>query len=678
MNEKMGKLLKKIVYVVLGVGIALSLYKPTNAVAADLSFQSNAISNISNNDARISAQIINNSKMNVTETGFYLGTSSGALSKCSNKDSGSWKYSKISVGFTMSKYWGALSENTTYYYCFYSIADGREYTSGEYSFKTTGGSAEKAGLSFYENSVTDVTENNGRINAKISNPDGRRVTETGFYIGTSDQLYQNAKHDDCDLSDSTITVGYTMSQYYGALQPGTTYYYMYYAVGDGEEFFSDIYSFTTEKSKNTESKPITGGGTTTPKESQITFSIKKVEEITHESARIGAVVNNPKKENITETGFYYGTDKNNMIKSIDSDKGNWKTGISVSYDVSKYARVCLMADKTYYYQLYVIADGQEVKSEVNAFTISKEDKKQNEVQFDIKLVTEITSDNARIRTKINNPEKSVITETGFYIGTKEKDLEKNSKNDIGKWSVSLDVSFSLREYYSQKLKADTVYYYKFYVIVDGKEYCSDVASFKTTEIKNEEVRSGKYKEINWWNSAWDNVTDFTPNMAQTPWVVQESNGCSIASLAMCAMINQTEGLSTSEPQKALDTVRADNKRNNPGNPVWMSGKTWEKYKYNKSISYPSNEQIYECLKNGPVICHKTFTNQDNVKDCSHFSVIVGYNGSEEKLNASGFVVKDVVSYKGVRSRNKNLAIWASDRLPYEKNIVFDRINYFEE
>lgn len=812
MGKKIVKQLKKISYFLLGIGIILSLWQPINVLAADLSFQNNAISNISNNDGRISAQIINSSKMNVTETGFYLGTSSGALSKCSNNDSGSWKYSKISVGFTMSQYWGTLSENTTYYYRFYAIADGREYTSGEYSFKTSGGNVEKAGLSFYENNVTDITETNGRINAKISNPDGRRVTETGFYIGmspevskngmndpcsltnstitvgytmskyfgtlqpgttyyykfyaigdgqefcsetysfttvsapqsvpepipepqptpaptperptesdrvkaeltfydnnvtkltesdarvsakisnpdgrrvtetgfyigTSDQLYQNTKYDDCDFSDKMITVGYTMSAYYGALEPGKTYYYVFYAIGDGEEFISDVYSFTTKNVQQTtvsgeDKKPDNG-----PKESKIFFSVKRVENITHDNASIRAEVKNPNKEKITETGFYYGSDKANMIKSIESDKGYWNTGITVNYDIGKYAQICLMADKTYYYKFYVIADGQEVVSEINTFTTAKESKKENEIQFDIKLVTEITSDNARIRAKVSNPNASRITETGFYIGTKSNNLIKNSKSDKGRWVVDLNISYSMKEYLSQKLKDNTVYYYQFYIVVDGKEYCSDVSSFKTTEAKKEEVVTGKYKEINWWNNSWDNVTNFTPNTAQTPWVVQEKSGCSIASLAMCAMIKEIEGLSVSEPQKALDTVRADNKRNNPSNAVWMSGETWKKYKYDNSIMYPSNDQIYEYLKNGPVICHKTFTNQDNQKNCTHFSVIVGYNGNEEKLEAEGFVVKDVTNLQGVRKRNKNLAIWATDRLPYEKEIVFDRINYYKD
>lgn len=838
MNKKIRKLLKSIFYIVLGIGITLALHQPVDVMAADLEFQNNAISNISNNDARISAQIVNSSKMNVTETGFYLGTSSGALSKCSNKDSGSWKYSKISVGFTMSQYWGTLSENTTYYYCFYAIADGKEYISEEYSFKTTGGNTEKSGLSFFENNVTDVTENDGRINAKISNPDGRKVTETGFYIGTSSEIFKNAMNDPCSLTNPTITVGYTMSKYYGVLQPGTTYYYKFYAIGDGQEYCSEVYSFETnsvsqpiteptqqpapelvpetipekaqpsvsvtqekaglsfyensvtdvtesngrinakisnpdgrqvtetgfyigtspEVSKNGINDPcsftsstITIGytmskyygtlqpGTTyyykfyamgdgqeycseiysfrtndipqpepiptsdrqqtpeveiqekpelvdsdkgkiveTPsKESKISFSVEKVENITYENAKIRAEVKNPNKEKITETGFYYGSDKANMMKSIESDKGNWQTGITVSYDIGKYARVCLMPETKYYYQFYVIVDGQEVVSEVNTFTTAKESKKENEIQFDIKLVTEITSDNARIRAKVSNPNASIITETGFYIGTKNNNLIKSDKSDKGDWAVDLDISYSMKEYLNQKLKENTAYYYRFYIIMDGKEYCSDISSFKTTEIKKEEVATGKYKEINWWNNSWDNVTDFTPNTAQTPWVVQEKSGCSIASLAMCAMIKEIEGCNISEPQKALDTVRADNKRNNPSNAVWMSGETWKKYKYDNSIMYPSNEQIYECLKNGPIICHKTFTNQDNQKNCSHFSVIVGYNGNEEKLEAEGFVVKDVTNLKGVRKRNKNLAIWATDRLPYEKEIVFDRINYYK-
>jgi len=537
MNEKIGKLLKRIVYIVLGIGIVLSLYEPVNVMAADLSFQDNAISNISNNDARISAKIMNSGKMNVTETGFYLGTTSGALSKCSNKDSGSWRYSKISVGFTMSQYWGSLNENTTYYYRFYAVADGREYTSGEYSFKTSGGIAEKAGLSFYENNVTDITENNGRINAKISNPDGRAVTQTGFYIGTSPDVSKNGMNDPCNLTNSTITVGYTMSKYYGALQPGTTYYYKFYAIGDGQEFCSETYSFTTmsptqsapapeqiqtpaptpERPQTPSSETTTEGQQETPAskpestpttegnnsvKTELSFYDNNVTKVTEKDGRVSAKISNPDGRKVTETGFYIGTSEQLYQNAKHDDCNLTNTSISIGFTMSQYYGT-LQPGTTYYYMYYAVGDGEEFFSDIYSFTTNATEKadlqststgnsdslaeKKSKITFSVKKVEDITYENARIGASVNNPNKENITETGFYYGTDKNNMIKSIDSDTGKWKTGISVSYDVGKYARVCLAANTTYFFQFYVIADGKEVVSEVYSFAT--LKNEQDES---------------------------------------------------------------------------------------------------------------------------------------------------------------------------------------------
>lgn len=530
------KIVKRVIQMLLGIGIALFLYYPVYVIAADLSFQSNSITNISNNDARISAQITNSSKMNVTETGFYLGTSSGALSKCPNNDSGSWKYSKITVGFTMSQYWGALSENTTYYYRFYAIADGREYTSREYSFKTSGGIAEKAGLSFYENNVTDITENNGRINAKISNPDGRTVTQTGFYIGISPDVSKNGMNDPCNLTNSAITVGYTMSKYYGTLQPGTTYYYKFYAIGDGQEFCSETYSFTTmnptqptpapepvqppvptptperpqapSSESTTEEQP--GTPVLKPENTQtaegnssvktaLSFYDNNVTKVTEKDGRISAKISNPDGRKVTETGFYIGASEQ-LYQNTKHDNCNLTNiSISVGFTMSQYYGT-LQPGTTYYYMYYAVADGEEFFSDVYSFTTNATEKadsqststgssnglteKKSKITFSVKKVEDITYENARIGASVNNPNKENITETGFYYGTDKNNMIKSIDSDNGKWKTGISVSYDVGKYARVCLAANTTYFYQFYVIADGKEVVSEIYSFIT--LKNEQ------------------------------------------------------------------------------------------------------------------------------------------------------------------------------------------------
>ena len=537
MNKKIIKIFKNVINIMLLIGIVIFLHHPISVLAADLSFQDNVISNISNNDARISAKIMNSGKMNVTETGFYLGTTSGALSKCSNKDSGSWRYSKISVGFTMSQYWGSLNENTTYYYRFYAIADGREYTSGEYSFKTSGGIAEKAGLSFYENNVTDITENNGRINAKISNPDGRSVSQTGFYIGTSPDVSKNAMNDPCNLTNSTITVGYTMSKYYGTLQPGTTYYYRFYAIGDGQEFCSETYSFTTmsptqsapepepiqtpaptpERPQTPSSETTTEGQQETPAskpestpttegnnsvKTALSFYDNNVTKVTEKDGRVSAKISNPDGRKVTETGFYIGTSEQLYQNTKHDDCNLTNTSISIGFTMSQYYGT-LQPGTTYYYMYYAVGDGEEFFSDVYSFTTNATEKadsqstftgssnglteKKSKITFSVKKVEDITYENARIGASVNNPNKENITETGFYYGTDKNNMIKSIDSDTGKWKTGISVSYDVGKYARVCLAANTTYFYQFYVIADGKEVVSEVYSFAT--LKNEQDES---------------------------------------------------------------------------------------------------------------------------------------------------------------------------------------------
>ncbi len=522
MNKKIVKRLKKIFHIIFGIGIALSLYQPVNVMAADLSFQDNAISNIGNNDARISAKIMNSGKMNVSETGFYLGISSGALNKCPNHDSGNWKNNKITVGFTMSQYWGNLNENTTYYYRFYAIADGNEYTSSEYSFKTTGGRIEKAGLSFYENNVTGVTENDGRINAKISNPDGRTVTQTGFYIGTSPDVSKNGMNDLCNLTNSTITVGYTMSKYYGTLQPGTTYYYKFYAIGDGQEFCSETYSFTTmsptqptpapepvqppaptptpERPQTPSSETITEGQQVTPVEkTALSFYDNNVSKVTEKDGRVSAKISNPDGRKVTETGFYIGTSEQLYQNAKHDDCNLTNASISIGFTMSQYYGT-LQPGTTYYYMYYAVGDGEEFFSDVYSFTTNATEKadsqsmstgnsdslaeKKSKITFSVKKVEDITYENARIGASVNNPNKENITETGFYCGTDKNNMIKSIDSDKGNWKTGISVSYDVGKYARVCLAANTTYFYQFYVIADGKEVVSDIYSFVT--LKNEQ------------------------------------------------------------------------------------------------------------------------------------------------------------------------------------------------
>ncbi|MCQ2470642.1 MAG: M23 family metallopeptidase [Clostridia bacterium] len=101
----------------------------------------------------------------------------------------------------------------------------------------------------------------------------------------------------------------------------------------------------------------------------------------------------------------------------------------------------------------------------------------------INSVTDITETNAKISGLVTFPSKVTVTEGGFFIGSSSADVknEKNAKKYYDKETIKntkISVSFLMSKYYG-KLKANTTYYYKFYVVANGKKYPSEVKSFKT-------------------------------------------------------------------------------------------------------------------------------------------------------------------------------------------------------
>ncbi|MBQ7961696.1 MAG: M23 family metallopeptidase [Clostridia bacterium] len=95
-------------------------------------------------------------------------------------------------------------------------------------------------------------------------------------------------------------------------------------------------------------------------------------------------------------------------------------------------------------------------------------------------VSDVSSNDAKISSKISFSKKVTFTEGGFYIGTSNNNLKKNPSPDkINIKSSYLNSSFLMSKY-NEKLKPNTTYYYKIYVIANKKTYTSPVKSFKTS------------------------------------------------------------------------------------------------------------------------------------------------------------------------------------------------------
>lgn len=94
-------------------------------------------------------------------------------------------------------------------------------------------------------------------------------------------------------------------------------------------------------------------------------------------------------------------------------------------------------------------------------------------------VTNLSKTDAKISVKVTFSSKVTFTQGGFYIGTSKDNMQKNPYPDkCNIKSTNLTSSFLMSKY-KQTLKPGTTYYYRTYVVANGKTYTSPVYSFKT-------------------------------------------------------------------------------------------------------------------------------------------------------------------------------------------------------
>ena len=113
-------------------------------------------------------------------------------------------------------------------------------------------------------------------------------------------------------------------------------------------------------------------------------------------------------------------------------------------------------------------------------------------------VSGITKTDAKISVKATFSSKMKFTQGGFYIGTSKTNMHKNAYPDkCNIQSKTLTSSFQMSKY-KETLKPGTTYYYKTYVVANGKTYTSPIYSFKTAA----EPQSANTK----WTPSVSNIT----------------------------------------------------------------------------------------------------------------------------------------------------------------------------
>lgn len=280
-----------------------------------------------------------------------------------------------------------------------------------------------------------------------------------MYFGTSaDKLTKLG-------SDLISTYGTTM--YYStnkfikqdALEPNTTYYYRAYVIVNGktDPCWGEIKSFKTLPTS--EEPSVT---------SKITFSGIGAEEITQTSVRLSTACsytgNHP-----SSVGVYLGTSTNNMTKRGSDTINHNKNPFDIWYDLSG-----LTAGTTYYYKFYAIVGKSEVVSEMKSFTTAS-----GVDPFSIHIsgvnASSITANSVRLDATCSYA-GTRPSSVGVYLGTSPSNMTiRGSDENINHNKNPFDIWYNL-----SGLTAGTTYYYRFYAVVDGTRFLTDIKTFTTS------------------------------------------------------------------------------------------------------------------------------------------------------------------------------------------------------
>ena len=99
--------------------------------------------------------------------------------------------------------------------------------------------------------------------------------------------------------------------------------------------------------------------------------------------------------------------------------------------------------------------------------------------------TEITSDNATLHGEVQNAGRLYISSVGFLFGTDKLDLKKYSLGN-GTKQKSLTLTMDVKSKVGA-LTPNTTYYYKTYVVIDGREYTGPTYAVVTVNDKPQQL-----------------------------------------------------------------------------------------------------------------------------------------------------------------------------------------------
>ena len=280
------------------------------------------VSEVTTSGATLNAAIPSNGGSEITACGFYYSTSENMSNKATAEFTGT-PDSLFSVAVS------GLQSFTTYYYKAYAT-NALGSVEGEVMQFTT-----VIPPSVTTNAATDIYSASATLNGNVTNHGGTTGTIRGFVYGTSTD----------NLNDSIIsgTGAGTYSQPITGLTLSTTYYFKAFASNNAGTVYGEVMQFTTSSNS-------------TP-----TLQTVSATNITTMGATLNGNVTSDGGATVTDRGFVYGTNANDLSHTVQSGSGTGSFTKTLAG---------LAASTTYYYKAYATNAEGTSYGEVKQFTTS--------------------------------------------------------------------------------------------------------------------------------------------------------------------------------------------------------------------------------------------------------------------------------------------------------------------
>lgn len=345
--------------------------------------------------------------------------------------------SEMNSGNTFSAVVNGLNKGTTYYVRAYGKnALGLKLSSTYKTFTTI---ATITSVSTLPVTQIDVVNGRAQFNGTITEVGSPIYSEKGFCYNTSGEP---------TVSDTKYTVsGTSGGDYYyscAGLATNITYYVRAYAIQNDKIYYGTSVSFNTDMS--TTGVSTSSATSVTPSSATLNGAIVKVGSPTY-----------------SEKGFCYSTSPNPTINSTKKPVGGTGEG-NFSLNITG-----LDYNTTYYYKAYAIQNGIPIYGAEVSFNTGLTPAA---VQTESVGTNDIGYTDAEVSFRITNIGDPVCTEAGICYSTYTNPTISSNKvkGSIHTYSQSIELT-GLRE--------NTTYYFRAYVIQNGKTIYSSELSFTT-------------------------------------------------------------------------------------------------------------------------------------------------------------------------------------------------------